>query len=196
MNTARLAKHYGALEPWERVALVVAAAARDDLQEVDRLSGAAPRLRFNAPDHLGHLEGIEFVSLLYMVRQLDLTCLYWRISGALESCSADGDDARTRRLCDRLYRVMRGLGYVMTAHAAAWRRLCAELAIDPDALTRGLWGHDTLARALVAAETDACSADEMRAFAKARDPAAEVVTVESSLAGLREVLDWCVGRWG
>jgi hypothetical protein len=58
-----------------------------------------------------------------------------------------------------------------------------------------LWGHDALARARAAAEADSCSADEMRAFAKARDPAAEVVTVESSLAGLREVLDGQVGRW-
>jgi hypothetical protein len=195
MNTARLAKHYDALEPWERVALVVAAAARDDAQEVDQLSVAAPRLHFNAPDHLGHLEGIEFVSLLYMVRQLDLACLYWQTSGALESYAADGDDDHTRRLCDRLHGVMRGLGYAMMSHAEAWRRLCGELAIDQDALTRGMCGHDMLARALAAAETDACTADEMRALAKARDPAAEVVTVESSLAGLREVLDWCVGRW-
>jgi hypothetical protein len=195
MNTTRLAKHYGALAPWERVALVVAAAARDDAQEVERLCQSAPRVGYTVPDHLGHLEGIGFVSLLYMVRQLDLACLYWQTAGVLESYSADGVDAHSRRPCDRLYRVMRGLGYVLRTHAEAWRRLCEELAIDPDALTRGLWGRDALARALDAAESDACTADEMRRSVQARDPAGEVVTVESSLAGLRQVLDWCVGRW-
>jgi len=42
MNTASLARHYDALTPWERWPLLIAAEARADDVEHDRLAQSAP----------------------------------------------------------------------------------------------------------------------------------------------------------
>jgi hypothetical protein len=84
MNTALLARHYDVLTPWERLPLLVAAAARADEVEQDRLARAAPKQAFRVPDYWGLLEGLEGLAQLYVLRQLDSAACFWRLLGALE----------------------------------------------------------------------------------------------------------------
>jgi hypothetical protein len=124
MNAARLAKHYDALTAWERTAAILAAAARDDLAEVERLARAALRCGYTVPHHIGHLDGVDLAGFLYLARQLDLACQFEKAAGMLDAYDAEAHDAKTRRSADRMHNVMRGVAYVMTTHAEAWRRLC------------------------------------------------------------------------
>lgn len=51
MNTDCLARCYGTLTPGERVPLLLAASARADAVEQDRLARSAPKHGFRLPDY-------------------------------------------------------------------------------------------------------------------------------------------------
>ena len=51
MNTNPLARYYEVLTPWERLALLVAAAGRADEVEGRRLAESAPKVGFRLPDY-------------------------------------------------------------------------------------------------------------------------------------------------
>src|SRR5436190_13816832 len=81
MDSKRLAAQYDALTPWERLPLIIAAIARGDAPEVDRLRRTAPRVAYRAADYMGALEALEEVCTVYLMRQLDLAALYRQASG-------------------------------------------------------------------------------------------------------------------
>src|SRR5262249_51908106 len=87
MNTKSLTKHYATLTPWERVPLILAALARKDDLEGDRLSRSAPRVPFEVANFYGLKEGLASLAGRYLMNQLDLVACYQE---AL-TCSAEGD---------------------------------------------------------------------------------------------------------
>src|SRR5262249_46171514 len=102
MNTDRLAKLYDQLTPWERVPLIIAAGARGDHEEQDRLQNTAPTSLFQVPNHRGLIEGLSQLADRYMILQPDVAVLYWQTAGMLESyllVNGAEDDARENRLC-------------------------------------------------------------------------------------------------
>jgi hypothetical protein len=76
MNTNPLARHYGSLTPEERFRLIVAAAARGDQAERERLLNASRRITLSMPDHapLGH--AFNELALLVFIELLDEAARY------------------------------------------------------------------------------------------------------------------------
>jgi hypothetical protein len=58
MNTKVLAKLYDRLTPRERLPLILAASARNDEVEGQRLAQSAPRMALRLPDYHGLGEGL------------------------------------------------------------------------------------------------------------------------------------------
>src|SRR5262249_24128853 len=66
MNTDPLAKHYGILTTAERLPLLMAASARGDETEYERLVRSAPKVRFEAPDTFYLAEALLQATMLHI----------------------------------------------------------------------------------------------------------------------------------
>jgi hypothetical protein len=160
MNTKSLTKHYASLTPWERVPLILAAIARKDDLEADRLGWSAPRVLFKVANHYGLEEGLECLAGFYLMNQLDLVACYQE---AL-TCSMEGDllyrGREWREHHDLFWNAARILAYRFLVLVDAWKLMCTELQIDPAVLIRDLPGYDTLCRQEAAMRLIAFSAEE------------------------------------
>jgi len=177
MNSDPLARHYGALTPWERLPLLVAASARGDAVEEDRLARAAPKNGFRVPDFWGLAEGLDDLVKLYLLDQLDLAALYWRFAGLLEQESWDRPSRQERQRQERRWQLLKMLAYRYVVRADGWRLLCAEMSIDPEVLLRELPGYDSVQQMEQVTRLIAFGAEEALAFlrteAEAVRPAGE-----------------------
>jgi hypothetical protein len=144
MNTDHLVRHYEVLTPWERLSLLVAAWARGDTVEEDRLARAAPKNGFRVPDYWGLAEGLDDLVKLYLLKQLDLAALYWRLAGLLAQEPWERPSRQERRRDERRWRLLKMLAYRYVVRADGWRLLCAELPIDPEVLLKELPGYDAV----------------------------------------------------
>jgi hypothetical protein len=163
MNSALLARHYDALRPWERLPLLVAAAARADEVERDRLAGSAPKQSFRIPDYWGLLEGLEGLAKLYVLRQLDSAAFFWRLLGSLEP-DARYAATRSHEQEKRLWKMIQLEAHRMVVRADGWRLLCAELHLDADFVLQPLPGRETLAPTEPQARLLAFTAEEARTY--------------------------------
>jgi hypothetical protein len=191
MNANGLAKYYDTLTPWERVPLLIAALAHGDDTEFSRLKTSAPRLLFEVSDHADLITGLQHLASRHMMRQLDLTATYWRLT------AWNAEDLWLRRgkgndpEAEKLWSLARQLLHRFLVYADAWQRFCAELGIDPQALSRDYPGSDTLKHMEELARPLACSPEEAAAHARQRNPEAEPPTVEGTVQALRDAL----GQW-
>jgi hypothetical protein len=143
MNSNALAKLYDRLTPLERLPLIAAASLRGDEAEYVRLVNSAPRRLYKLPDYYWHSDNHRTLTLLHLVCMLDLAALYWRASGLLESIAAlRGANAEER--CHKILGMLLMLAYRYCNEAEAWRRFCAGLKIDADALMAGMPGFGTV----------------------------------------------------
>src|SRR5437763_1672986 len=78
MNTKNLAKNYDRLTARERLPLLLAASAREDAVERQRLLDSAPRIDLRAPHHHGLGEALFTAAHFHMMTQLDLAAKYWQ----------------------------------------------------------------------------------------------------------------------
>ena len=162
MNTNPLARYYTVLTPWERLALLVAAAGRADEAEGRRLAESAPKVGFRLPDYWGLAEGLESLAKLYLLRQLDAAAIYWRVMGVLNQEPLEESAAEQQRH-DRLWRAVQTLAFRFVVRADGWRLLCRQLQIDPDVVLRDLPGYETVCQMEGVARLLACTAEEARA---------------------------------
>lgn len=195
MNTNGLAKLYEHLTPKERLPLIIAASARGDEVERDRLAHSAPREGFRLPDYHGLSEGMELVSLFHLLELLDAAALYWQTGGMLaewEVLTEEGEDKPPKRL-----RATVGVfAYVFTTKLDGWRRFCSEFKVDPDLLMSELPGYDTVKRTEEAARIAACTPEEATAWMRQRgDETAEALTVETVAASLWAFVNSRAGWW-
>jgi hypothetical protein len=167
MNTDPLARHYEVLTPWERLPLLVAASARGDAVEEDRLARAAPTNGFRVPDYWGLAEGLDDLVKLYLLKQLDLAAFYWRFAGLLERHSWDHPSRQERQRDERRWQLLKLLAYRYVVRADGWRLLCAELHLDPEVLLKELPGYEAVQQMEQAARLIAFSAEEALAFLRA-----------------------------
>jgi hypothetical protein len=86
MNTNGLARLYDKLTPWERVPLIIAAGARGDQEEPERLKNAAPTHLYEVPDYHRLREAMYQLANLQLIIQMDLALL--SSSGDIGSASA------------------------------------------------------------------------------------------------------------
>ena len=129
MNANGLARLYDRLAVWERIALLIAAQARGDDAEYQRLFDASALRTWRFSEHLLAEQALHVLTLQYVTEQLDAAVNYffalWQ--------SQNADDPRPEDWVQAV-----GVNsYFFTENAEAWRRFCAELDIAPDALVAG-----------------------------------------------------------
>jgi len=194
MNTNGLQRHYHKLTARERFTALMAAEARNDEREIDALLTTAPRVYRSFPHTYGLSEAWDVMALCYMVDQLSLLAdiqsaeALAETESDTESKDATDSGARTD---ERAGTVSHALLYVLTARAQAWRQVCGGYGVDPGHILKGLPGADSLALwERIASEIAMTEEEAVEYIATIADkPEAEVVTVESLAASLREGVD-------
>lgn len=195
MNTNGLAKLYDNLTPKERLPLILAASARRDDAERNRLAQSAPREAYRLQDYYGLAEGLLLVSLIHLLELLDAAALYWRASGILaewEALTEQEEDAPTKRL----RATVKVLASVLTIKIDGWKRFCCDLNVDCDVLMKGFPGFATVLQAEEAARLTAFTADELTAWMWQRDgETAKAPTAEDVADSLSASLNGWARRW-
>jgi hypothetical protein len=123
MTTPRLTQLYDRLTIKERIPLLLAAQARGDASEYQRLLRSSPQRTWCFAEHLWTEQALHVLALTYTSEQLDAAAGYffarWRLEDAAEEWLPAAD----------------ACAYFFAANAAAWRRFCTGLGIAPAALT-------------------------------------------------------------
>jgi hypothetical protein len=195
MNTNRLAKLYDRLTPNERLLLILAASARGDEAEWNRLAHSAPKEAFRLPDYYGLAEGMQLVSLSHLLELLDAAALYWQAGGMLAEWTAlaEGEeDAPTKKL-----RATVGMfAYMITVKVDGWKRFCSEFNIDSELLMKDLPGFETVRRTEEPARIVACTPEEATVWIRQRgDKTVETPTAEAVAAALSAFVTSWAERW-
>jgi hypothetical protein len=189
VTTKGLAQHYDKLTPRERVPLILAASARGDQQERDRLMNSAPRVHYPVPDHFGLAMAFLEVSGQHFMGLLDLVANYFEVLGHAEGW----EDAAGKRMLD----VALMLGYLLKVRLAGWRLFCAEHCLDPEVCWSVLPGWETLQRGVRTAEKVAFTEEGAARYAERRGwDAVQVPTAEGVAARLRQCLKEQEEWWG
>jgi hypothetical protein len=189
MNTNVLAKHYESLTPRERLPLILAAAARGDEQERQRLLRSAPRLACSVQDQDGLGRALYAVAAEHLLALLETIAWHGLCDGrALPAILGDGD--AKRRLDVALLCV-----YLVQVRLAGWRQFCAEKQFPAELYWSLLPGSSAI-QAFELIWQAPLSPEHVRACGRRlgdRDSAA-VLTAEAVAAGLRKqfqvLLDW------
>ena len=114
MTTDRLAKHYSALSPDERFALALAAAARQDEVEVDRLAAAAERTTYRVPDVFPLFAALQMTASLARMKTLEVVAFFHVTMRLVEQRD---DDTRSRSARGRMAEVGRAYGHLVLARS-------------------------------------------------------------------------------
>lgn len=189
MTSAKLSKHYGALDPAERLALVLAAGARNDDVEHARLMGSAPRVTWQVPDTFGRALALLMVSSQQRMKVLELAALFFRTRAL--ATEMDGKSAK------RMANVAGVYGYIFRAHAEGWTRFCEAERLDPTVCERAAPGADVLKLAHQEADAFGFTEAQARAFLSdegADDPDA-LLTAATVQAQLRAEFDAFRNQW-
>jgi hypothetical protein len=192
MNTNTLAKNYDSLTPRERLPLILAASARGDEVEADRLARSAPKETYRLPNYHGLGEGFMLCAMLHTMQLLDASLLLWRVL-ALQAETPH----REEKLNLRLDGLVGGLAYLVTVHSDAWERFADELKVDPNYILEDLPGSD-LKEVVAFARDLAFTPEEAKAWRNRGLPEqveVEMRTVDGELEGLRKALEFWVSKW-
>ncbi len=183
MNTNRLAKHYASLTAAERLPLLMAASARGDETEYERLAQSAPRVHFEAPDTFYLAEALVLATSLHMMELLD------RAAGFLAafcrvSKGSDEGEAKARHDTALL------LAHRFVVTRDGWKRFASEFPFDPDWLLRLLPGYETIRITEEALRQLTPTTEEAAAFTEAGAP-----TPESEAASWWEIVNDRAKKW-
>jgi hypothetical protein len=193
MNTKGLAKHYGGLTPWERLPLILAASARGDELERDRLARSAPEVVYRVRDHFGLAMAYREVSQTHYMELLHLAGNYLAALALAETWEEGKHTEKMRRAA-------LALGYVFGVSLAGWRRFCQEHHLEPEAQVcwACLPGFDTVRWAEAEAERAAFGEEGAARWLDETGggQAVKVPTAEDVAAGLREALKARAEWWG
>jgi hypothetical protein len=199
MNPNALAKNYGRLTPEERWRLIVAADARGDDAEENRLANAAERIHFTSPDFSPYGKAFFEVALVVFIELLDEAARcdeFWLRADAHDPLGDDEDEvedgdeapdepgaqagavsvkdgARKRPVWQRSGDIAMASGLVLRTKAAGWRLFCERLTIPPFGRWEGLPGFHRVQGALNMAEKLAFTSEEMRRWLNRTRPAGD-----------------------
>jgi hypothetical protein len=213
MNAAGLAKHYGGLTPEERFRLILAAGARGDDTERERLVSAGGRLTLSMQDHAPYAHAFDELGLLVFIELLEEAGRYSDAfadaDDARDICGEDDDgegegdapeaepdtkgnaadaedDARPRPAWQRSLDLALAAGFVLRTKAEGWKLFCERLNVPPFVLWERLPGFDRLQRALTLAERAAFVPEGFLRWLNRIRPAgaAELTEVPLSVEGM------------
>src|SRR5262249_3778250 len=144
-------KHYDRLTPEERFRLILAASARGDAAERDRLAKAGGRITLSMQDYAPHAHAFTELALLTFIELLDEAARYDHAFGKVGECRAlfGGDDPEEREadadedaglaqddlgagqdeqsVEERYFRLALATGFVLRTKADGWRLFCERL---------------------------------------------------------------------
>jgi hypothetical protein len=134
MNTKTLARHYDTLTPQERFPLILAAAARGDDLERERLVSSAPRATYRVPDYWSVATRFQSLSHFMFMKLLDLAACY------LEAFALSGEEDEGGIALEAVLM----LGYVFQTYRGGWHLFSAEVGVDPEHHWKRLPGLETI----------------------------------------------------
>jgi hypothetical protein len=209
MNAKAIARHYGSLTPEERFRLILAAGARRDEAERDRLANASGRITFSVRDFQPYAQAFDELNLLIFIELSDEAAGYFEAfrqaepSDDFDDLDDDGeeeeedgeteeepeakaelaDEADERPLWQRSLDIALAAGFVLRAMSDGWKLFCERLNLPPFWLWEKLPGFDRLQRALTVAEKAAFVPEGMvRWLNRIRPEGKPEVTVESLIS--------------
>lgn len=186
--TATLSRHYPALAPDERFALMLAAAARGDDEEHTRLVAAAPRVTVAVPDTFPRAMAFREVLDRHRAERLELAARFFQTKRLAE----DSDEGPGVRMTS----VARAYGYLLLAARDGWAAFAEQHLLPCGGLEAALVGGDVLRMAEGEAAGDAVTAGEVAAMLAARGgPVGEVKTAASVAAEQAEVFAARLAWW-
>jgi hypothetical protein len=127
MNASGLARLYDRLTVWERIPLLIAAEAREDSVEYQRLFAASPPRTWQFSEHLRAEQAVHVLAMIYVGEQLDAAAAYFWALWQMDHADLPRPE--------EWLATIESWAYLFTANAEAWRRFCCELDIAPDVLT-------------------------------------------------------------
>jgi hypothetical protein len=196
MNTNGLAKHYAHLSPKERLPLILAASARGDEAERNRLAYSAPTVDYRRPDYYGLAEGMLLACKFHLLEMLDMAAFYWEISGLLGEWEALTDEGEQKPPY-LLYTTVAASAYLFVTKLDGWRRFCSEFPCDSEQLMKGLPGFATVKRTEESARLRACTREEATLWIREEgNKSAETLTVETVAASFWAFVNDRSGWWG
>jgi hypothetical protein len=188
MNRNGLANVYDQLTANERFPLIVAALARGDEPERQRLMHSAPTKLFRAPHHFGLAGAFLNLARLHMMQQLGLAADFWMAGALLAREQADTEGRARETVLSR--------GYLLRVGAVAWQRFCAEHRIDADSVLQLLPGYDALRCAEETAAQAALTQEEANGCLRREgDDEARAVTADDLVAAYEQALAEAGGLW-
>jgi hypothetical protein len=129
--------------------------------------------------------------------QLQLGLMYWQLSSLAAQWEEFIVDKKDKAVAERMRASTRLAAYRFCVEADAWKRLCGDLKIDPEALLRDLPCYDTLRCTEEAVRPLALTAEEATAQLRRLGRAeSEALTVEDVVQVMRTFIDKRVAWWG
>lgn len=120
----RLTKHFGYLEPRQRLALIEAAAVRGDDHRWRQLMDSAPRQEWILPDHHGSSLGRCDAGRLHVISMLELLVKLWQAETYFCESMNDTEAEILNQICTLN-------AYELAVHHAAWIQFCQDIGSDP-----------------------------------------------------------------
>lgn len=181
MNTIQ--KHYDKLTARERFALIVQAAARDDIRDEDALVDSAPKINFEFPHTHGLTMGFRQLVKMHMIQQLGRSATFFMLVGF-------NDDEHVFKTTNQGEPVMIGDAIELTAMRfmeglEAFAVICKEYNVDSEVMQAG-YGFDHV---LQFAEIS------IRAWYGEDYSTALLTDLENTIAEHRSVIEDARKRW-
>jgi hypothetical protein len=128
MTDRGLPKMYDKLTVWERLPLLIAADDRGDDVEWRRLFGTSPIKSWKFSEHLMAEEALNTLALCHVIDQLEAAAIYFY--ALFQRFGEAPNRERDWALEADLH------AFNFQTNAQAWKLLCGEAGIDPEALVR------------------------------------------------------------
>jgi hypothetical protein len=175
MNAKTLAKQYDQLTAEERFRLSIAAGARGDRVEQERLQQTAKRIVLSMGEHAPYAEVFDELALLFYIELTELAAVYsesllrahearddFDVEDEQESeepdqagadnektsAQAEEEDRFERTAAVRMLDIALANGFILKVKADGWRLWCQRKGIPPFALWEMLTGFDRVKQAL------------------------------------------------
>jgi hypothetical protein len=183
MNLNAIIKHYPSLTPEERFSLIIAAGARGDHAEQERLSSAGRRLSLSVRDHAPFALAFNELDYLVYAELLAAAADYLECMGMAAGACLPGDGVATPGEDDRFedegepkgdagWEMTRNpnldlalaLGFTLKVKCDGWKLFCERLNVPPFPRWALLPGYDRLERALSLTDVAAFGPEGMLRF--------------------------------
>ena len=187
---------YKQLTPEERYRLMLAAVARGDEAEQERIMQNAPGIPFQVADTVGHALGTERAITWLRIERLELAVHLLHAIGLSADWEVPLREKNGRAQADRMYDIARTFAFLLTVHTEAARRFYEECGIDGAKLPLGP-PHSMLVQVEEQAGHLAPTADEVAAMLRERRATESqgLLTAETVLATARALREKCIEDW-